>query len=76
MQDEIISDALITHVGVIGLIYAAAIAVMILLMGHNEPRRFAGALRQPLHLISGGLQRARAMISQAVARLLRGRRKS
>ncbi|MFZ5557363.1 MAG: hypothetical protein ACOZDY_11690 [Pseudomonadota bacterium] len=74
MPDDFFSEAVITHVGVIGLIYAAAIAVLILLVGHDEPRRLAAALRQPLHILGSGLQRIAARVTQLVARLLGKRR--
>lgn len=70
VHDDLLSDAVITHVGVIGLIYAAAIAVLILLAGEGRPRRLASALREPLHVIAESLHRAWSRVARLVSRLL------
>lgn len=73
IHDDLLSETVMTHVGVIGLIYAAAIAVLILLVGYSRPQRLALPRRGPLHLLGGGLHRAWIRIARVVSRLLRAR---
>ncbi len=74
IHEELLSAAVMTHVGVVGLIYAAAIAVLVLLAGCSRPRRFALPRRGArLHRLGSGLQRARARVARIVSRLRRAR---